>query len=208
MAEYKVGVLGGTFDPVHLGHLIVAEDVRQKIGLEEVLFIPAGQPWLKGEKSISAAEHRLEMVIQATASNPYLNVSTIEIERPGPTYSVDTIIELKAGLGAGAKLFLITGLDSLGELHLWKNPRRLIDICQVVAIARPGHNKFDLRSLESVIPGASERIMKIEVPQIDISATEIRRRVALGLSIRYLVPEAVEEYIAAHNLYVQGGREE
>jgi len=206
MAEYKVGVLGGTFDPVHLGHLIVAEDVRQKLGLQEVLFIPAGRPRLKDNKSISEAEHRLEMVILATASNPYLNVSTIEIERPGPSYSVDTVIELKAGLGAGAKIFFIAGYDTLADLHLWKDPRRLVELCQVVAVARPGHNKMDLRPLESGVRGAADRIMKVEVPQIDISATGIRQRVARGLSIRYLVPEAVEDYIAANNLYVQGGR--
>ena len=206
MAEYKVGVLGGTFDPVHLGHLIVAEDVRQKLGLQEVLFIPAGRPRLKDNKSISEAEHRLEMVILATASNPYLNVSTIEIERPGPSYSVDTVVELKAGLGAGAKIFFIAGYDTLADLHLWKDPRRLVEMCQVVAVARPGHNKLDLRPLESGVRGTSERIMKVEVPQIDISATGIRQRVARGLSIRYLVPEAVEDYITANNLYVQGGR--
>jgi len=206
MAEYKVGVLGGTFDPVHLGHLIVAEDVRQKLGLQEVLFIPAGRPRLKDNKSISEAEHRLEMVILATASNPYLNVSTIEIERPGPSYSVDTVVELKAGLGAGAKIFFIAGYDTLADLHLWKDPRRLVEMCQVVAVARPGRNKLDLRPLEYGVRGASERIMKVEVPQIDISATGIRQRVARGLSIRYLVPEAVEDYIAANNLYVQGGR--
>lgn len=206
MADYKVGILGGTFDPVHLGHLIVAEDIRQRLGLQEVLFIPAGLPRLKDNKSISEAEHRLEMVILATASNPYLNVSTIEIERPGPSYSVDTVIELKAGLGAGAKIFFIAGYDTLADLHLWKDPRRLVEMCQVVAVARPGHNKLDLRPLESGVRGASERIMKVEVPQIDISATGIRQRVARGLSIRYLVPEGVEDYIAANNLYVQGGR--
>lgn len=202
MAEFKVGVLGGTFDPIHLGHLIIAEEVRQRVGLEEVLFVPAGQPWLKGEKSISAAQHRLEMAILATASDPHFNVSTIELERPGSTYSVDTITELKAGLGARAKLYLIVGFDALAELPSWKNPKRLVEMCQLVGVARPGYAEFDLRSLESSISGASERIMIVDVPQIDISATGIRRRVAQGLSIRYLVPEVVERYIAEHNLYV------
>ncbi|UCG83243.1 MAG: nicotinate-nucleotide adenylyltransferase [Dehalococcoidia bacterium] len=206
MAEYKVGVLGGTFDPVHLGHLIVAEDVRQKLGLQEVLLIPAGQPSLKESRSISEAEHRLEMVILATASNPYLNVSTIEIERPGPSYSVDTIIELKAGMGAGTKIYFIAGYDTLADLHHWKDPRRLVEMCQVVAVARPGHNKLDMRPLGTDVRSASDRIMKVQVPQIDISATGIRQRVARGLSIRYLVPEAVEDYIMANNLYVRGVR--
>jgi nicotinate-nucleotide adenylyltransferase len=204
MTEYRVGVLGGTFDPVHTGHMIIAEEVRQNLKLHEVLFMPAGQPWLKGQKDISAVEHRLEMVILATASNPYLNVSTIEIERPGPTYSVDTIVDLKAGLGAGAKIYFIVGFDALAELHLWKEPRRMVEMCQVVAVKRPGYGGFDLRSLDSAIPGISERIMSVDVPQIDISATDIRRRVSRRLSIKYLVPEEVEAYIAANKLYAEG----
>jgi nicotinate-nucleotide adenylyltransferase len=203
MTEYKVGVFGGTFDPIHLGHLIIAEDLRQKLGLHEVLFVPAGQPYLKKGQSISAAEDRLEMAILATASNLYLNVSTIEIERPGPTYSIDTVRELKAGLGAGAKIYFIVGYDALADLHLWKEPRRLVEICQVVGFTRPGHDRLDTRSLESAVPGASERIKRVEVPQIGISSTEIRKRVARGLSIRYLVPDVVEDYIRANNLYLQ-----
>ncbi len=202
MTESKVGVLGGTFDPIHMGHLIIAEEVRQKLGLEEVLFVPAGQPWLKGGENISEAEHRMEMVILATASNPHFNLSTIELERPGPTYSVDTIIELKAGLGARVELYLIVGFDALVELPLWKDPGRLLELCQVVGVGRPGYAGFDLRSLESSIPGASKRIIIVDVPQIDISATEIRRRVASRLSIRRLVPEAVERYIGEHKLYL------
>ena len=206
MVEHKIGVLGGTFDPVHLGHLIVAEEVRLKLGLQEVLLMPAGQPWLKEGEAISPAEHRLEMAVLATASNPYINVSTVEIERSGATYTVETVVEMRAGLGASAKLFFIVGFDTLAELHRWKDARRLVELCQVVAVPRPGYGKIDLRSLEPEIPEASQRIKKVEVPQIDISATEIRRRIAAGQSVRYLVPEAVEEYIAANDLYTQGGR--
>lgn len=205
MTESKVGVLGGTFDPIHLGHLIIAEEVRQKLGLGEVLFVPAGQPWTKGERSISAAEHRLEIVILATASNPHFNVSTIELERPGPTYSVDTITELKAGLGSGAELYFIVGFDALAELPLWKESGRLVKRCKIVGVGRPGHSGLDLRSLESAVPGASGSVVIVDVPQVDISGTEIRRRVSQGLSIRYLVPEAVEKYIAEQGLYLQGG---
>jgi nicotinate-nucleotide adenylyltransferase len=205
MAEYKMGVFGGTFDPVHMGHLIIAEDLRQKLDLQEILFVPAGQPWLKQRKSISAAEDRLEMVILATASNRHLNVSTIEIERPGPTYSVDTVIDLKAGLGAGVRIYLIAGYDALEELHRWKEPERLIEMCQLVGVKRPGYDRLDLRSVECAVPGVSQRIMRVDAPQIDISSNEIRGRVARGLSIRYLVPEAVEEYIRANNLYRRGG---
>ncbi|MCX5994800.1 MAG: nicotinate-nucleotide adenylyltransferase [Chloroflexi bacterium] len=204
MTKSKIGVLGGTFDPIHLGHLIVAEDIRQKLGLGEVLFVPAGRPWLKlkEEKPISAAEHRLDMVRLAVASNPYFKVSTLEIDRPGLSYSIDTILELKAKLGAGAEIYFIVGPDALAELPRWKDPGRLIEICQVVGIGRPGHTQTESHILESSIPGVSQRIMLVDVPQIDISATEIRKRVAQGLSIRYLVPEAVEKYIAEHKLYL------
>jgi nicotinate-nucleotide adenylyltransferase len=206
VVEQKIGVLGGTFDPVHLGHLIVAEEVRQKLGLQEVLLIPAGRPWLKAGEEVSAPEHRLEMAILATASNPYLNVSTLEIERSGPTYSIDTVVELRAGLGASASIFFIMGYDTVAELDRWKDARRLVELCQVVAVPRPGHAKLDLRSLERGIPEASQRLRKVDVPQIDISASEIRRRVARGQTIRYLVPDEVGDYIAANKLYVQGGR--
>jgi nicotinate-nucleotide adenylyltransferase len=204
MTKSKIGVLGGTFDPIHLGHLIVAEDIRQKLGLGEVLFVPAGRPWLKlkEEKPISAAEHRLAMVRLAVASNPYFKVSTLEIDRPGLSYSIDTILELKAKLGAGAGIYFIVGPDALAELPRWKDPGRLIEICQVVGIGRPGHAQTDLHTLESSISGVSQRIMLVDVPRIDISATEIRKRVAQGLSIRYLVSEAVEKYIAEHRLYL------
>ncbi len=204
MTKSKIGVLGGTFDPIHLGHLIVAEDIRQKLGLGEVLFVPAGCPWLKlkEEKPISAAEHRLAMVRLAVASNPYFKVSTLELDRPGLSYSIDTVLELKAKLSAGAEIYFIVGPDALAELPRWKDPGRLVEICQVVGIGRPGYAQADLNILESSIPGVSQRIMLMDVPQIDISATEIRRRVAQRLSIRYLVPEAVEKYIAEHRLYM------
>ena len=204
MTMSKTGVLGGTFDPIHLGHLIVAEDIRQKLGLGEVLFVPAGRPWLKlkEEKPISAAEHRLAMVRLAVASNPYFKVSTLEIDRPGLSYSIDTVLELKAKLGAKAEIYFIVGPDALAELHMWKDPARLVELCQVVGIGRPGHAQADLHTLESSIPGVSNRIMLVDVPQIDISATEIRRRVTQRLSIRYQVPEAVEKYIVEHRLYL------
>ena len=160
---------------MHLGHLIVAEDLRQRLGLQEILFAPAGQPWLKKGQSISAAEDRLEMVILATASNPYLNVSTIEIERRGPTYSIDTIVELKAGLGAGAKIYFIAGYDALAELHRWKAPKRLVEMCQVVGIRRPGYDRLDIRTIEASVPGALERIKRVEVPQVDISSKDLKK---------------------------------
>jgi nicotinate-nucleotide adenylyltransferase len=204
VSKTKIGILGGTFDPIHIGHLIVAEDIRQKMGLGKVLFIPAGRPWLKikEEKPVSPAEHRVAMVKLAIASNPYFKVSTIEIDRPGLSYSIDTVLELKAKLGTGAEIYFIVGLDALAEFPQWKEPVRLLEICQVVGIGRPGYAQADLRKLERSVPSASQRIMLMDVPQIDISASEIRTRVAQGLSIRYLVPEAVEKYIAEHRLYM------
>ena len=202
VAESRLGVLGGTFDPVHLGHLIIAEYVREKLSLAKVLFVPAGQPWVKEGIQISPGEHRLEMVRLATASNPNFEVSTIDLERPGPTYSVDTILGLKERLGAGTRLHFIVGFDALAGLASWKEPGRLLEICQVVGVRRPGHEELDWRSLEAAVPKASQRIMVVDAPLIDISATDIRMRVARGLSIRYLVPDAVESYIAQHRLYV------
>lgn len=203
MAGTKIGIFGGTFDPVHTGHLIVAEDIRQKLELNEILFVPAGRPWLKlkVEKKVTPAEHRVAMVKQAIASNPHFKLSTVEVERPGLSYSIDTVLELKAKLGTGYELYFIVGPDALVELPQWKDPARLVKACQVVGIGRPGHAQADLSKLELSVPGASKRIMLVEVPQIDISATDIRRRVARGLSIRYLVPEAVEKYIMKHKLY-------
>ena len=204
MSETKIGILGGTFDPIHSGHLIVAEDIRQKLGLREVQFIPAGRPWLKIQegKPVSPAEHRLAMVKLAIAANPYFKVSTIEIDRPGLSYSIDTVLELKTKLGAEAEIYFIVGPDALAEFPQWKDSARLVEICQVVGIGRPGHAKADLRKLERSVPSAYQRIMLINVPQIDISSSEIRNRVAQGLSIRYLVPDAVEKYIAEHRLYL------
>jgi nicotinate-nucleotide adenylyltransferase len=204
MTGSKIGVLGGTFDPIHLGHLIVAEDIREKLGLREVLFIPAGQPWLKlkEEKHVTPAEHRLAMVRLAVDSNPYFKVSTMEIDRSGPSYSIDTVLELKAKLGAGSEIYFLVGPDALAKLPEWKDPARLLEACHVVGIGRPGHAETDLRQLERSIPGASQRIMSVDVHQINISSTDIRKRVARGLSILHLVPEVVEKYIAEHKLYM------
>lgn len=197
----RIGVLGGTFDPIHLGHLIAAEEVWARMALDEVLFVPAGQPWLKFERAITPAEHRLEMVRLALESNPYFKVATVDIERPGPSYTVDTIADLKRQLGDGAELFFIAGLDALADLPRWHRAARLLRMCQVVGMRRPGPCKLDFACLERELPGASGNIIVVDVPQIDVSSTEIRRRVAEGLPIRYQVPEAVEGYIRREGLY-------
>ena len=198
----NTGVLGGTFDPIHLGHLVMAEEVRTKLDLAEILFMPAGQPWLKVHSPISPAEHRVQMVRLAIADKPYFKLSTLEIERSGPTYSVDTLAELQGQLGAEAELFFILGWGSLAELPLWREPSRLIQMCHLVAVPRPGYPAPALKKLEARIPGLSQRVVLLEKPEIDISATEIRKRVAHGLSIRHLVPEPVETYIKQNRLYI------
>ncbi len=198
----NIGVLGGTFDPVHIGHLILAEEVRARLNLAEILFVPAGQPWLKVDSPISPAEHRVEMVRLAIADKPYFKLSTMEIERAGPTYTVDTIAELKARLEAGDELFFILGWDNLAELPLWREPSRLTTMCRLVAVPRLGYPLPDLKALEVSIPGLSQRVTLMDKPEIDISASAIRDRVAQGLSICHLVPEPVERYIKEHKLYL------
>ena len=198
----NIGVLGGTFDPIHIGHIMVAEEVRARLNLAEVLFVPAGQPWLKVDISLSDAEHRVQMVRLAIADKPYFKVSTMEIERAGPSYTVDTIAELQAQVGAGDELFFILGWDNLTELPQWREPSRLITMCNLVAVPRLGYPCPNLKALEALVPGLSQRLMLMDKPEIDISALEIRSRVARGLSVRHLVPEPVNKYIKEHGLYI------
>ena len=197
----NIGVLGGTFDPIHKGHLIIAEEARGRLNLAEILFVPAGQPWLKMNSPISAAEHRVRMVHLAIADKPCFKLSTMEIERAGPTYTVDTIAELGVQLGAGEELFFILGWDNLSELPQWKEPSRLVKMCHLVAVPRPGCPPPDFDSLEATIPGLTDSTIILDLPEIDISASEIRQRVAQGLPIDHLVPEAVDKYIREHRLY-------
>lgn len=198
----NIGVLGGTFDPVHRGHIMVAEEVKARLNLAEVLFVPTAQTPLKEDSSILSAEHRVQMVLLAIADYPYLKLSTVEINRAGPSYTVDTIAELRDRYGAGDELFFILGWDSLAQLPQWKEPSRLVQLCHLVAVPRPGFSLPDLKSLEAVIPGLARSLIVLDKPKIDIRATEIRERAARGLSIRHLVPEPVDEYIRKHKLYL------
>ena len=197
----NIGVLGGTFDPIHLGHLVVAEEVRARLDLAEILFVPAGQPWLKVNSPILAAEHRVQMVRLALGGKPYFKLSTMEIERAGPSYTIDTLAELKGQLGAEDKLFFILGWDNLAQLPQWQEPSRLVKMCHLVAVPRVGYPIPDLALLEKSIPGLSQATIVLDTPWIDITASAIRNRVAQGLSIRHLVPEPVERYIREHGLY-------
>lgn len=197
----NIGLLGGTFDPIHIGHLVVAEEARVRLELAEVLFVPAGQPYLKANTPILAAEHRLQMVRLAIAGKPYFRLSTMEIERAGPTYSVDTISELKGQLDDEDELYFILGWDNLEDLPKWHEPRRLIELCYLVAVPRVSYPIPDLSSLEKAVPGLSQRLVMLDKPEIDISASVIRERVARGLSIDHLVPKEVERYIREQRLY-------
>lgn len=197
----KIGVLGGTFDPVHVGHLAVADEVARRLELDEVLFVPAGRPWLKADAGILPAEHRLKMVELAIAGKPRFKLSAMEIERDGPTYTVDTIAELEQKSGGKDELFFIIGRDKLAELPEWHRPERLVEMCRLVAVPRVGCPVLDLASLEAAIPGVSRRVIMLDRPQVDVSASDIRERVRQGLSVSGLVPEVVERYIAEKGLY-------
>jgi len=195
----NIGVLGGTFDPIHIGHLVVAEEARIKLGFREVLFVPAGQPWLKLDRNVTLAVHRVETVRRAIADNPHFKLCTLEVERPGPSYTVDTLTMLRKQLGSEASLFFIIGRDTLAELPLWKEPKKLVQLCRLVVAPRLGSK--DLKHLETAIPGLLDKVIQLDMPVIGISSSGIRQRIANGLSIRYLVPEPVIRYIQDHKLY-------
>lgn len=197
----NIGVLGGTFDPVHLGHLVIAEAARSRLELAKVIFVPAGQPWLKSGRSITPAQHRVEMVKLAIADRPYFELSTVEVERPGPSYSVDTMATLYEQSGKENSFFFLLGWDSLSELPKWKEPSRLIQMCRLVAITRPNFNRPDLKAMEALVPGITRNVIWLDIPPVDISSSEIRARVAKGLSIDWMVPAQVARYIAEHGLY-------
>jgi nicotinate-nucleotide adenylyltransferase len=197
----NIGVLGGTFDPIHSGHLIIAEEARLKLSLAKVLFVPAGQPWLKTNRTITPANHRIEMVKRAIGTNSYFELSTVEVDHPRPSYSLETIIILQRQLGAEVRIFFLVGWDSLAELPKWKEPAKLIQLCKLVAITRPGFSRPDLKALESSVPGVTQSVVWLDIQPIDISSSDIRDRVAQGLSIHGLVPEGVESYIKEEKLY-------
>lgn len=196
----RLGVFGGTFDPIHNGHLAVAEDALVKLGLDELLFIPAGEPWFKSDRRVTEACHRLAMVRLAVEGMPFFRWSDIEMRRSGPSYTVDTLAELIDEY-AGADIVVVLGVDSLREIDRWHEPQRLLRMARVVGMARPGET-LDLQALEGVLPGVSERLTLVDSTQVDISGTEIRRRVAAGDSIRCQVPPSVEAYIRTHGLYL------
>lgn len=202
---HRIGILGGTFDPVHLGHLAIAEDARDRLDLDRVILIPAGRPWLKSGQQVTSADHRLAMVKLAVEDRPGLEASSIEIDRPGPTYTVDTLAEMHRDLGRNAEIYFIMGMDSVRELRRWREPERIFEMCTVVAVSRPDSVDVSAAEIEHEFPAGQGRIKAIRGPMLGISATDIRQRIALGRSIRGCVPPPVERYIREHGLYLEAG---
>ena len=197
----RVGILGGTFDPMHNGHLAIAREARVELELEEVLFLPTGRPWMKAGQTITSAEHRMAMVRLAIAGHTWCHLSTMEVDRPGPTYTVDTLDELRREHGTTVDFYFILGWDSLPELPRWREPLRIIQLCTLVALPRPGSARPDIAAIEKQVPGLLRRLVILEKPEVDVSGTEIRERIAEGKPIADLVPAAVESYIREKGLY-------
>ena len=198
----KIGIMGGTFDPIHLGHLATAEAVRENFSLDEILFIPAARPPHKLEKKVTDEKHRLAMTILATRSNKFFRVSDMELRRTGLSYTLDTMNELHKTFGRSTELFFIIGADSLADLSKWHAARELVEKCHFIATTRPGVD-VDFSAVEKFFGAAAkEHIHRVTTPGLEISSTDIREKVRLGRSIKYLVPEAIEEYIIKEELYL------
>jgi nicotinate-nucleotide adenylyltransferase len=195
----RIGVMGGTFDPIHHGHLVAASEVGHFFSLDEVVFVPTGQPWQKDGRVVSEAEDRYLMTVIATASNPRFSVSRVDIDRPGPTYTIDTLRELRAIRGLKTELFFITGADAMEQLMSWRDADELFQLAHFVGCTRPGH-----RLSGAGLP--DERVSLIEIPALTISSTACRERVVTGEPIWYLVPDGIVQYIAKRGLYQRRDR--
>jgi nicotinate-nucleotide adenylyltransferase len=210
MKKRRIGLMGGTFDPIHYGHLVIAEEVRVTLALAEILFIPAGQPPHKPGRVITPAEQRLAMLELAIASNPYFTISLIEMDRPGLSYMVDTLHLLRAQMGTEVELSFIIGWDSLEELHTWHDPQGILaQLDTLVAVGRPGYmdeGAYNNTQIETRLPGISQILHVVEAPQFSVSSTNLRQRITQGKPIKYQVPEAVEQYIFSHSLYVSDNK--
>lgn len=189
----RLGVMGGTFDPIHHGHLVAASEVAALLELDEVVFVPTGSPWQKAQQRVTDPEHRYLMTVIATASNPRFSVSRVDIDRQGPTYTIDTLTDL-ASQRPEAELFFITGADAMSHIMTWKDADRMWDLATFVAVTRPGH--------ELMVPEqAADRVQVLEIPAMAISSTAVRQRAAAGLPVWYLVPDGVVQYIQKYDLY-------
>ncbi len=190
----RIGVLGGTFDPIHNGHLVAASEVAHVQALDEVIFVPTGQPWQKEDRELAPPEDRYLMTVIATAFDPLLTVSRVDIDRPSETYTVDTLSDLRAARGPDAEFFFIMGADALSRIKSWHNTDNLFSMAHFVGCTRPGH-PIDLDGLDE------REVTLIEIPALEISSTACRERVRTGRPIRYLVPDGVIQYIAKRGLY-------
>jgi nicotinate-nucleotide adenylyltransferase len=197
----KLGFLGGTFDPIHLGHLLMAETAWEGLGLDRVLFVPAGDPPHKQGQAKTPAIHRVAMVERAITGNAHFALSRVDLERPGPHYTTDTVRLIRAQYDLSAEAcFLIIGGDSLVDLPTWYHAPELVTLCRLAVIGRPGYRP-DLSGLEAAVPGLSARLDWVDMPPTAVSSRDIRARVRAGRSVRYQVAEGVREYIEAHGLY-------
>lgn len=192
MVRRRVGVMGGTFDPIHHGHLVAASEVQSRFGLDEVIFVPTGQPWQK--ETVSPAEDRYLMTVIATGSNPGFSVSRVDIDRPGPTYTIDTLRDLAS---ADTDLYFITGADAMASILSWRDYAELFELAHFVGCTRPGH-QIDQKSIDRL---PAERITIVEIPALAISSTDCRQRVGNGEPVWYLVPDGVRQYINKYGLY-------
>lgn len=200
----KYGVMGGTFDPIHYGHLVTAEAARHEFGLDRVVFLPSGTPPHKPPEAVTDAEHRYMMTVLATLSNPYFDVSRVDIDREGISYTVDSLRILREQYGGDSELYFITGADAILEIVSWKEPDKLLELAHFIGATRPGFCLEQVpKSTQEWLSRHPDRVHLIKVPALAISSTDIRERVRTGNSIRYLVPEPVEHYIRRHNLYAQ-----
>lgn len=199
-----IGIIGGTFDPIHIGHLAIAEEAREVLALERVLFVPTGLPVHKPGRPISPAEHRAAMVAVAIADNPAFALSRAEVDRPGPSYAVDTLEGLTAEVRAAGDrpdLVFILSSEAYAGLPTWRDPARILELCRLAVLPRAGSAPVDPVAMARLVPGADLRTIVLDGPLLAVSGSRIRARVAAGRSIRYLVPDAVIAYIGDHGLY-------
>lgn len=196
----RVGVLGGSFDPIHIGHLILAEEARDQLGLEVVYFVPAGEPPHKRDRRLAPAEDRIAMIELAIEGNAQFRVSRVDVDRPGPHYTVDMVQIIQGQLPPGCVLYFLMGFDSLTELPTWHEPAKLIAACHLVALTR--HDiEVDWAKLEAALPGIRQRVTLLDMPELEIASHQLQDRICQGRSIRYLVPDEVGEYIREKGLY-------
>jgi nicotinate-nucleotide adenylyltransferase len=190
--------MGGTFDPIHHGHLVTAEEALWQLELDEVVFVPTGEPWMKEDSRVTPAEDRYLMTVIATSGNPHFSVSRVEIDRRGPSYTRDTLSTLRDQEGGGTELYFVTGADAILEIFHWKDPEEVLSLAHFIAATRPG---YDIARFEAEAPTRHPNVSVMAVPALAISSTDIRGRVAEGRPIRYLVPEGVKTYIDKAGLY-------